>query len=375
MVYQYILSVGAGRNQLILINEIKRMGYFVISCDLDPNAPGKELSDIFFNISTHDYNLIIKEIINLGVKLLGVVTRSTGQPVVTTSKIAEKFGLCALNSGIAEILTDKYLFLQKMNYLNAPSPILNIVTNDLNIDQIDFPVFVKPSKTNISHAAMKKCENISELKKAYREASKISQNKLVNIEEYLIGYDLASIDYVFDGEVIHVTSVGEISTGEPNFDGIGWYSCKRNACFDKLAQETFCKIKNVLGIKNGFFQSAMKANTENYRAKVYEIHAEIGGDLVNDIFVPKVTDGYNIFENNILFSLGIKPSYCLDFVKPAVILFRDKINKYSLRYENILIDKQILSDQYVMLFFKSFSGLKEYLEQLSLQENFSVKNK
>ncbi len=94
---EYILSVGAGENQLTLLNEIKKLNYFVISCDLDSNAPGNKLSDIFFNISTHNVNLIIKELLELKIKLIGVVTRSTGEPVVTTSKIAEKFGLCALS--------------------------------------------------------------------------------------------------------------------------------------------------------------------------------------------------------------------------------------------------------------------------------------
>ena len=32
---EYILSVGAGENQLTLLNEIKKLNYLVISCDLD----------------------------------------------------------------------------------------------------------------------------------------------------------------------------------------------------------------------------------------------------------------------------------------------------------------------------------------------------
>jgi hypothetical protein len=371
---EYILSVGAGENQLTLLNEIRKLNYLVISCDLDSNAPGKKLSDIFFNISTHNVNLIIKELLELKIKLIGVVTRSTGEPVVTTSKIAEKFGLCALSSKIAEIITDKSLFIKKMNSLNIPSPKLNIINNDLNFDKIHFPVFVKPSKTNISHSSMKKCDNNFQLQNAYKKALAISENNIVNVEEYLIGYDLVSIDFVFNGEIIHIATIGEISTGEPGFDGIGWYSCQKNESCDKLAKETFKTIKEKLRIKNGFFQSSMKVNIKTSQAKVYEIHSEIGGDFVNDIFIPNITEDYNIFKNNILLSLNIRPENFEKIVKPASMLFQDKINEYTLCYKREMIDKVVSSEKYVLLFFKSYSLLKSYLKNISSQDNISINN-
>lgn len=371
---KYILSVGAGENQLTLINEIKKLNYLVISCDLDSNAPGKKLSDVFLNISTHKVNLIIKELLELKIKLIGVVTRSTGEPVVTTSKIAEKFELCALSSNIAELITDKSLFIKKMNLLNVPSPKLNIINNNSNFDKIDFPVFIKPSKTNISHSSMRKCDNSFQMQNAYKKALAISENNIVNVEEYLIGYDLVSIDFVFNNEIIHIATIGEISTGEPGFDGIGWYSCQKNESFDKLVKGTFKTIKEKLCIKNGFFQSAMKVNIKRSQAKVYEIHSEIGGDFVNDIFIPGITENYNIFKNNILLSLNIRPENFENLVKPAIILFQDKINEYSLSYKSKMIDKVVSSDNYVLLFFKSYSLLKSYLKNISSQDNISINN-
>ncbi len=368
---RYILSIGAGENQLILIHEIKKMGFSIISCDLDSNAPGKELSDIFLNISTHNANLIMEEIVKLQLNLVGVITRSTGEPVVTTSIIAEKFNLCAVNSDVATLLTDKSLFIRKMNELNIPSPALYMMGNNFNSKQFNFPVFVKPSKTNISHAAMNKCEDIDQLESAYRKALAVTKNNVVNIEEYLLGRDLVSIDFVFNNEIIHIATIGEISTGEPNFDGIGWYSCKDNLQIN----EVFCKIKDKLNIKYGFFQSAMKVDVEQSKASVYEIHAEIGGDYVNDVFLPNITDGYNIFENNILLSIGIKPASCTRDIKPTVILFNDKIREFSLSYLDPLIDNLISADNYILLFFKNYTHMEQYLNKMSMQTMFSINNK
>ena len=109
----YILSLGAGLNQIELIQNIRKMNYKVISVDLNSHAPGKELSDIFLNISSHDYIKIIEEIKKLKINLVAVLTRSTGNPVLSVSKNAEEFGLKALNSNIAEILIDKNLFIDK----------------------------------------------------------------------------------------------------------------------------------------------------------------------------------------------------------------------------------------------------------------------
>lgn len=368
----YVLSIGAGKSQVILINEIKQMGYKCVSCDLNNNAPGKKLSDIFINISTHEPQLIIEEILRLNIKIKAVLTRSTGVPVLTASIIAGKFGLKALKSSIAEILIDKSAFMKKMNYLGISSPTFYEYKENMEIKNITFPVFVKPSKTNISHAAMKKCNNMNDLVKAYTPASEISDNNIANIEEYLIGQDLASIDYVFDEEVIHILTIGEISTGEPGFDGVGWYSCSKNGKEDKLLQKRFIEIKEKLNIRNGFFQSAMKVNLKKEEAKVYEIHAEIGGDLVNDIFIPNITNNYNIFMNNILLSLNKKPEYCNDEIKPSVILFKKKIKQYNFSYESPLVESRIADEDYIILFFHNYLIMQNYLENMSSQKFFST---
>lgn len=374
MTGSYVLSVGAGSNQIILINEIKKLGYKCASCDLDINAPGRALSDIFLNISTHEPELIINEILKLNIKIEAVLTRSSGIPVLTVAKIAERFDLKGLSSDVAELLIDKSKFIKKMNVFGIPSPSLYDYKPNTENTDVQFPVFVKPSKTNISHAAMNMCNDLDSLNHAYIQASKVSDTNQANVEEYLFGQDLSSIDYVFDGEIIHVLTVGEISSGPPHFDGIGWYSCDKNSNEDYFVLNNFRRIKETLNIKNGFFQSAMKVDAAQGEAKVYEIHAEIGGDLVNDVFIPNITDNYNIFMNNILLSLNKRPQSCYEKIKPAVLLFKEKIKQYRLTFENLLIVSKFESETWVILFFQSYIDLQSYLEIITLQDNFSITN-
>jgi predicted ATP-grasp superfamily ATP-dependent carboligase len=268
---EYFISVGAGQGQLPLIEEIKRFGYKVISIDKNNDAPGRWISDIFLNISTYDSQKIIKYLESSSVKIAGILTRATGEPVLTVAKIAQKFHLKSLDITNATLFTNKFLLISALNKYDVPSPKM-LSKSDLN--NIDYPVFVKPSKTVLSHAAMKICFNKKELYEAIKQAGDISETKDVNIEEYLTGRDVVSIDFIVDGQIVHIATIGELSSGEPYFDGIGWYS----VCDDygRLAEKSFKKMKERLSVKNGFLQTAMKVDLQSKSAKIYEIHAEIG---------------------------------------------------------------------------------------------------
>ncbi len=369
----YILSIGAGKNQILLIKKIKEMGFLCVSCDRDKNAPGRDISDIFFNISTYDYDEIIKKIVEENISLVDVLTRSSGQPVLTVAKISEAFGLTALDSKNAAVLTDKQEFISTLNSLKIPAPKLYLHQDIPKLSQKDFPLFVKPSKTNKSHAVMMTCHKKEEVKIAYENASKVSDNKQVNIEEYLIGKDMVSIDFVFHNEIFHICTMGEISSGPPNFHGIGWYSCDVNSKEDTIARKQFVQIKEKMGIKNGFFQSAMKLDLSKDSVKSYEIHAEIGGDFVSDVFIPATTKPeYDIFKNNISLAANIRPQSYDGKILPAVILFVEEIQQYDIQYATDMTDNILATEEYVMLFFKDYKTLTRYIKEK--ERYFSTNN-
>ena len=88
---KFVVSVGAGKNQLPLIKRLVERGYNVISFDKNINAPGKHLSYIFNNISTCDYNNSVQWIDSLKLNVEGVLCFSYGKALVTQQKIIEHF--------------------------------------------------------------------------------------------------------------------------------------------------------------------------------------------------------------------------------------------------------------------------------------------
>jgi hypothetical protein len=363
---KFILSVGAGDNQVPLLEAIRRLGYSVASCDINPDAPGKKLSDIFLNVSTHDPDAIISLLQQKSVRPDAVLTRSTGYPVVTCAVIAEYFDLPGIDVANSKILIHKNKLLNELNSLKIASA--KLYNDD---DKIILPVFVKPANTALSHAAMGVCHTREQLDKKIAEAKQVSSDGIVNIEEYLLGSDIVSIDFVFDSEIIHLLSIGEISTGTPAFDGLGWYTL--NGVQDECAKNNFATIRKGLAIKHGFFQTAMKYDHVHKKAKTYEIHAEIGGDLVNDVFIPTITDGYDVFHNNLRLSLGYKPATLHHLVIPSVIFFKSKIEQYNIDVESELIIDSLDLQYAVLLRFAHQGDVEQYLSELSAKGSVSYR--
>ena len=85
-----IIILGGGDNQLPLIIESKKLGYYVILCDFRQENPGKDIADIHYLVNTLNYEEVLdickKENPN------GIITNSEPAiPIMT--KIAAELGL------------------------------------------------------------------------------------------------------------------------------------------------------------------------------------------------------------------------------------------------------------------------------------------
>ncbi|MDQ0206934.1 ATP-grasp domain-containing protein [Alkalicoccobacillus murimartini] len=99
---EFVISVGAGLNQVPFIERLVKKGYKVIAFDLDQDAPGKKLCYAFKAISTWNYDEAIQWLVDLGLKYIGVGSFSYGKALVTEKKIANYFNL------LGELGTDTY---------------------------------------------------------------------------------------------------------------------------------------------------------------------------------------------------------------------------------------------------------------------------
>ena len=66
---------------------------------------------MFYNISTYDADSLINELKNKKLNIEGILTRATGQPVVTASKVAQAFELKALDLDNSLLFSNKSLLI------------------------------------------------------------------------------------------------------------------------------------------------------------------------------------------------------------------------------------------------------------------------
>ena len=105
---KYVISVGAGKNQVCLIKRLVERGYNVISFDKNINSPGKKLSYMFNNISTWHYGNAIQWLDSLKLNFKGALCFSYGKALISQQKIIDHYSMnCKINNSFINIMEDK----------------------------------------------------------------------------------------------------------------------------------------------------------------------------------------------------------------------------------------------------------------------------
>ena len=112
---KYIISVGAGINQLPLIETLSNKGYKVIGFDRDKNAPGKEICFLFNSISTWSSKEAIAWLEKMNIHFEAVGCLSCSKAVITYHEIANHFKLPGrMNVSSIKLTQNKREFRKKL---------------------------------------------------------------------------------------------------------------------------------------------------------------------------------------------------------------------------------------------------------------------
>ena len=301
-----IICIAAGYSQEDLIKKIKKRNIAVIGVDKNPNAAGLRFCDERVVASTHDSAPIIKELEKLKDRwnFLGIIVQSSGEPGITAGEVAKHFSLKFISPDIARTVINKNLLLPELQKQGVPAPKVKIISKGESAS-VDFlpPYFVKPSQSFITHTGMGKVDDASLLPKAVENAMASSETGKVNVEEFISGVDVLSIDWVWKNKIIHVATLEEINSGAPHFYGLGW-KMPASSAQEKAAEDIQKKFAESLNINNSILETGMKI--QRGKAKIYEASLDLGGDGVPDVLLP-ASLGYDLFEDGINVALGAPP--------------------------------------------------------------------
>lgn len=295
-----ILFLGGSYAQIPIIQEAKSRGYYTIICDYLSDNPGQKIADEYHNVSTTDFEAVLKLAKKLKPNLVLAYASDPAAP--TAAYVSEKLGLPGNSYESVRILGEKDLFrgFLKKNGFNVPWTITVVSVDEAEkLKNCKYPCIVKPTDSSGSKGVTK-VENAKELEKAIEYALGFSRNGRVIIEEFIDteGQQIHGDGFVVDGRL-------QFSfLGDHHYDKLinpfvpystTWPS--RNLVEDiENVQREVDKIIALVGFKNGAINIEARINRDK-KIFIMEIGPRSGGN-----FVPQVINyatGFDMVEKTL----------------------------------------------------------------------------
>ena len=269
-----IMIIGAGKAQVPLIEAAKTEGYHTIICDRDTKAPGVQLANEFFQISTKDRDglyAIAKE-----KKIDGIVANSE-YAMCDAAFISSELGLAGNPESATAVFSSKSKFreLQKQIGMLIPEP-----ADISKPDSLRYPLIIKPDMNSGTRGTtvVKDETEKGNLRAAIETCSRLSRNGRVIVEKNIP----ISPKFVIEGEIF-------IHNGEILWDGLFRSIRSESAPMipmtyvfplveerEKVLREALGKVFSAAGIRHGEYN--MEACFVNDEPFIIEINPRQGGN-------------------------------------------------------------------------------------------------
>ena len=328
-----LICLGGGISQMPLIKAAKKK-YQLIIIDKNKECPGKKFAKIFFNIPTNDENRIIQKLKELSINkylIKGVINRSSGDAILTMSKIQKKFKLNGSNPQMVEKTLNKNSFTIHCLKNNILVPRIFAEESRKPISSNSFPVIIKPSVSKVGKRGISIVERKENLQQAMDLSRKYSENNSLIIQEKIDGKDIVLLGAVKNNKFLKLTIIDEINLVNNNIIN--------RFCYRNPSKNLNLKIKNqvikiankiikIFKLNNCPLNLSFRINKKN-RPYLIEINLEISGELIHEKLIKTKDKGFNSFDwyLNILFlnEKNLKP---LTFLNKKIMI-DDKILKVN----------------------------------------------
>ena len=197
-----ILIIGAGINQLPVIQTAKELGYYVIAMSCKGNYPGFDVADEAVYMDVFDLPNIIE--FARASQIDGVLSDQSDMIAPIVAQVAETLGLPTWGYENALDFTDKSRMRALYQRLGLPVPLnraTTIVEEAIDFAQeTDYPIVIKPADSFASRGVFI-IYNEQELKELYPQSYDCSRAKKVIVEQYISGPQYFCQGFVDNGEL------------------------------------------------------------------------------------------------------------------------------------------------------------------------------
>jgi len=308
---EYIVSLGAGLNQIPLIKAAIGQGYRIIGIDKDMQAPGLDLCDIKIEESITNYRRIAYK---LGMSMIdgpivGGISGSFGGAVLSWAYLVEKLQIIGPGRAITEAMLDKYEVRKKLEVIDHPlfaQPLYFSPDEKLKKSQIvkvGFPLIVKP---RVGHAKA----NVFELKD-YEQARlfftmknlktmKVLPHDLI-IEEKIEGDEITVTGLVQDFTYTLIALTDKVTSKVPPFIELEHLYPSKHREFAGQLREIHQQIVESIQLADCPVVSEWKIRD----GKLYliEFSLQAPGEFLGPFLIPRAIQ-YDYYTNLVLLATG-----------------------------------------------------------------------
>lgn len=238
-----------------LIKEMENLGISPIICDYYPDAPAKKLGYPSFNVSTTDYEDVLK--LAKKYEVDGIVSAFSDRNLEITYRVAEKLNLPQLyNMEIIDLVTDKLAmkdFFEKIGLPVIKYRILDRNFMDTDLNGIDFPVVTKPVDAYGSKGIFV-CHSTDEIRMMFNKttAEAVKYKDKIIVEEFYPVDEISVTGWVKDGQVYVTCIYDVIKNYEPSIElaTVAFPSKYTNANIEQI-QKLYNRTVKACGIQEG----------------------------------------------------------------------------------------------------------------------------
>jgi len=277
-----LISIGAGLNQIPLIREAKNVGYHVLGVDQNSSAPGLSICDLKVQESVINHEEIynkIQEFLFDG-KVRGVLTRSFGDAVRTTSFLNEYLGIPHIPSSRIDDLIDKTRMKAVLVKNGIKTPEYHIVNTPSQIKK--FPAVIKPG---IGHAK-NGVSFVETAKEAEAYFAEQSTKGGILCERFINGNEIIVLGIAHRGKFGIFDITDKITTPLPYFVDIQHSAPSKYINRWNELEILGQKIIEAFGINTSPVVIEIRFD-ENNEPYVIEVVPEFGGEYLADMLLPE----------------------------------------------------------------------------------------
>lgn len=283
-----ILLCDANFCVLPILEVIKAKNYTLTVVGSKYDDPAHFLADKSVNIDYSNIKLLYKHISEN--KYDGIVPGCNDRSYISSAYIAQKMNFSGFDD-YETVLTihhkDKFrLFAKEHHY-----PIPKVIDSIEKIDEINFPVLVKPIDS-FSGKGMNKANTANELRKYWKEAERFSRSKAVVAEEFVEGKLYSHSTFIKNRKIVIDFFVNEYCTVYPYQVNSSNISTLLNKEVKKGLRNWTEQFANDLSLCDGLIHTQFISDNKTFY--LIEIARRCPGDLYSQLI--QKTTGINYAE-------------------------------------------------------------------------------